>query len=75
MVLAGALEFVPLVGAVLPLEVLRLEVLRLEVLPLEVLPLEPLLQAATTSPAATTTAIAGCREQLRSKPIFPPEAS
>src|SRR5690348_7372848 len=34
-----------------------------------VLPLELLLQAATTSPVATITAIAGCREQLRSKPI------
>src|SRR5579863_1367259 len=33
------------------------------------LPLEPLLQAATTSPVATTTAIAGCRRKLRSKPI------
>ena len=59
--LAGVLELVPLVASVPPVEVL--------------LPLEPLLQAATTSPAATITAIAGSREQLRSKPIFPPEAS
>jgi hypothetical protein len=58
---AGVLELVPLVASVPPVEVL--------------LPLEPLLQAATTSPAATITAIAGSREQLRSKPIFPPEAS
>jgi len=54
-VVANALELVPLVAAVPPVEVL--------------LSLEPLLQAATTSPAATITAIAGCREQLRSKPI------
>ena len=55
MVVAGVLELVPLVAAVLLLEVLLL---------LELLP-----QAATTSPAATITAMAGSREQLRSKPI------
>ncbi len=60
------LELPPPFEVPLPLEVLLLEVvLRL----LEPPPLEPLPQAATTSPAATITAIAGCRERLRSKPI------
>src|SRR5215472_6292451 len=36
-------------------------------LPAEVWPPPP--QAATTNPAAASTAISGCREQLRSKPI------
>jgi hypothetical protein len=52
---ADGAEPAPLVAAVPSVEVL--------------LPLEPLLQAATTTPVATITAIAGCREQLRSKPI------
>jgi len=43
----------------------------LELVPLleVLLPLALLLQAATTSPAATITAMAGTCEQLRSKPI------
>src|ERR1700749_1267764 len=64
-----------LLAAVPAVEVLLAVLLRVEVmllaavLPVEVLlPPEPLLQAATTSPVATTTAIAGCRERLRSKP-------
>src|SRR5215813_8880853 len=50
---ADVLEVVPLVTTVPLLEVLLLE----------------LLQAATTSPAATIAAMADSREQLRSKPI------
>lgn len=48
-------ELVPLVAAVPPVAVL--------------LPPGPLSQAATASPAATITAMADSREQLRSKPI------
>jgi hypothetical protein len=70
-IVADVLELEPLVGAVLLPGVLLLLPLVAAVLLLEV-SLEPLPQAATTSPAATITAIAGCREQLRSKPIsFP----
>jgi hypothetical protein len=64
---AGVLPLAPAVGTVLPLEALPLEAL-----PLKMLPPEPPLQAATASPAATIAAIAGSREQPRSKPISLP---
>src|SRR5215469_5704502 len=68
---AGGLGGVPpLFAAGLPAEVWPPAPAAGAELALEVpLPPEPPPQAATTNPAATSTAISGCREQLRSKPI------
>ena len=73
---AGGLGLVPLVAAGLPAAVLPpapavgAEVAREVLLPPELLvPDEPPLQAATASPADTSTAMTGCREQRHSKPI------
>ena len=70
---AGVLELMPLVAAVLLPGVFLPMPLVAAVLLLEVPPLlEPPPQAATTSPAATITAMADSREQLCSKRIsFP----
>jgi hypothetical protein len=78
---AGGLGLVPLVAAGLlagvlpPAPAVGAEVAREVLLPPEplvpepLLPPEPPLQAVTASPAATSTAITGSREQRRSKPI------